>query len=102
MALSSFDSLINGRKVVLYTDNKGRFVCAVFILILFLCEIEGAEGSMKKGSARAFDHNELIHEIWSLAMISSVALWTERVPSKYNVADSPSRFEWQILDDLGP
>ena len=56
---------------------------------------------MKRGSAKAFDHNELIHEIWSLAMEAKIALWVERVPSKFNIADSPSRFEWQILEDLG-
>ena len=56
---------------------------------------------MVRGSAKAFDHNQLIHDIWSLALESGIAIWIERVPSKYNVADSPSRHEWKILDDLG-
>ena len=70
-------------------------------LVLLLSIATGAEGSMVRGSARAFDHNQLIHEIWSLALKSAISIWIERVPSKYNVADSPSRHEWEILDDLG-
>ena len=63
--------------------------------------VVGAEGSLRKGSAKAFDHNDLIHEIWTLAVKMNIALWIERVPSKYNISDSPSRSEWQILADLG-
>ena len=82
LALASFDNLIRGRKVVLYTDK-------------------GAEGTTKKGSAKAIDHNALIHAIWVLALELKTHLWIERVPSKLNLADSPSRYEFEVMEDIG-
>jgi len=60
----------------------------------------GAEKATVKGAAKAFDHNDMIHEIWMHAFIHKIKLWVERVPSKYNISDSPSRFEYQIFEDL--
>ena len=106
MALESFRTHIHSRKVVLYTDNKGgskhiesrRCWCLVMYTS---CIPWGAEGAMRSASAKASDHNQLVHEIWTAALKYEVALWTERVPSKYNVADLPSRFEWQLMNDIG-
>ena len=61
----------------------------------------GAEGSTARGSARAFDHNQLIHEIWSHALGHRIHLWVERVPSKWNIADCPSRFAYNLMARLG-
>ena len=63
--------------------------------------LSGAEYSTAGGSAKAFDHNQLIHEIWTLVMRHRVHLWIERVPSKFNISDSPSRGEYQIMHDIG-
>ncbi len=65
------------------------------------CAAAGAEGATKKGSAKAFDHNQLIHEIWSHAFLQKMALWVERVPSEFNISDSPSRFDYDLLTELG-
>ena len=83
LALSTFSNKLKGRKVVLYSDNKG------------------AEGSTVKGSSRAFDHNALIHHIWTKAVVDDVKLWVERVASELNIADLPSRFEYGLLKELG-
>ena len=61
----------------------------------------GAEKATAKGSPRAFDHNALIHEIWTHAVAHDIKLWVERVPSEFNISDSPSRFDYQLLDDIG-
>ena len=53
------------------------------------------------GSAEAFDHNQIIHEVWTMVFQEGIHLWVERVPSKYNISDSPSRFEHQIMYDIG-
>ena len=82
MALSTFSNELQGEQVVLYSDNKG------------------AEATTAKGSARAFDHNALVHEIWSHALRYNFHLWIERVPSKLNIADSPSRFRYKILEGI--
>lgn len=81
MALSTFTDLLCGRSVVLYSDNKG------------------AEGATVRGSAKAFDHNQLVHEIWSHALAHKIHLWVERVPSKLNIADCPSRFSYHLMVD---
>ena len=83
VALCTFVNEIAGRKVILYSDNVG------------------AEKATAHGSAKAFDHNALIHEIWMHVFIHKIKLWIERVPSKFNISDSPSRFEYKILEDLG-
>ena len=82
LSLMTFGELIRGRKVVLYSDNKG------------------AEGSTTKGSAKASDQNQLVHEIWTLALKLRIGLWIERVPSKDNLSDSPSRYEYDVLEML--
>ena len=45
LAVATFAELLNGRRVVLYSDNAG------------------AENSTIRGSAKAFDHNHMIHEV---------------------------------------
>ena len=46
VGLSTFQELLRGRKVVVWTDNKG------------------AEGAARGGRAKAWDHCRLIHEMW--------------------------------------
>ena len=103
-ALSTFTSALQGRKVVLFSDNAGvtpmGWRLGWYLLCLVLCE-SGAEATTAKGSAKAFDHNQLVHEIWWHALKFDISLWVERVPSKYNIADSPSRFQYKLMHDLG-
>ena len=42
-----------------------------------------------------------MHKIWTLVFKRHIHLWIERVPSKYNISDSPSRSEYEIMDDIG-
>ncbi len=83
ISLATFKSEVKGRKLVLFSDNSG------------------AEKSTVKGSSRAFDHNMLIHEIWTHAVAHDIKLWIERVPSEFNISDSPSRFDYKLLQDIG-
>lgn len=73
VGLSTFQELLRGRKVVVWTDNKG------------------AEGAARGGSAKAWDHCRLIHEMWLHALQNGTHVWIERVPSHDNISDSPSR-----------
>ena len=66
-----------------------------------MLHVPGAEHSASKGSARAFDQNHIIHEVWSICFKHKIALWIERVASKFNISDSPSRGEHLILKELG-
>lgn len=47
--MSCFAREISGRQVCVWSDNKG------------------AEAAARKGAAKAFDHNALIHTIWAKA-----------------------------------
>ena len=48
--ISTFHERITGRNVVIHSDNTV------------------AENSVRKGSARAFDHTCLVHSIWCVCM----------------------------------
>ena len=98
--MATIANALRGRRVVLYSDNTG------------------AEHATDKGSAKAADHNKMVHEVWTLALRSCVVcvlgvwlrcllsrhnihLWIERVPSKLNISDLPSRGRWQLMYDIG-
>ena len=60
----------------------------------------GAEHGTAKGSARAFDHNALVHSVWMQALMQRFQLWAYRVPTDDNLSDLPSRNEYGILREL--
>ena len=81
VGLSTFADLLEGREVVVYSDNVG------------------AEASVRKGSSSAQDQCKLIHEIWSLALTLKLHLWIVRVPSDDNISDEPSREVYGTVRD---
>ena len=54
-----------------------------------------------KGAAKAFDHNALVHNIWTFALHHRIDLWVERVPSELNISDCPSRWDDRLMHSLG-
>ena len=82
IGLSTFQSELKGRKVVVWSDNKG------------------AEGTTRKGTAKAWDHCRLVHDIWSHALQNNTHIWVERVPSHDNISDSPTRDAYEIVENL--
>ena len=48
VGLSSFGHMLRGRRVVIFSDNRG------------------AEGSVIKGASKAWDQCLLIHEVWTM------------------------------------
>jgi len=81
LGLSSFADELRGRNVVIYSDNKG------------------AEAATRNGIAKAWDHCQIIHEVWTMALRIGAHLWIERVSSEENVSDLPSREEYGLLQD---
>ena len=55
---------------------------------------------VREGAARAFDQNSIIHGIWKRAAELNAELWIERVDTKLNVADNPSRESYALLQRL--
>ncbi len=43
------------------------------------------------GSAKVFDHACLVHGLWTTMARLHCGSWIERVPTKDNIADLPSR-----------
>ena len=74
---------LRGKYVRVWTDNAG------------------GEGALKKGAAKASDHNFLVHATWLLAAKNNVGLWINRVPTDDNIADEPSRCEYRLIEALG-
>ena len=83
VGLSTFADELRGRKVLVFSDNTG------------------AEAASRRGSTKCSDHCRLIHEIWSHCWANSIHIWIERVPSKDNISDLPSREEYRLVEELG-
>ena len=79
LGLSTFSNDLANRTVIIHSDNTG------------------AERATAKGSARCFDHCEIIHEMWTHAVVNHMALWVARVPTELNLADGPSRGDFSLL-----
>ena len=83
LCLSTFGARLAGKIVRIWTDNIG------------------GEKALGRGSAKADDHNLIVHAIWLLAARMNAGLWIERVGTHDNIADSPSREEYGVLEALG-
>ena len=82
LGLHTFASHLRGRSVRVWTDNTA------------------GEGALHKGGCKAADMNLLVHHIWMWAFKEKTALWIDRVPTKDNVADGPSRGWYKALRAL--
>jgi hypothetical protein len=82
LALSSFAPWLQRRKVRIWSDNKG------------------AEGSLRKGSAKKFDHTCLVHALWHRAAQLQLSMFIDRVPTDDNIADLPSREDYRLLQTM--
>ena len=82
LGLSSFASRIKNRRIIIWSDNTG------------------AEAAAKGGTAKAFDHACLAHCLWTRAAQLQTHMHIRRVPSKFNIADLPSREEYSLLNHL--
>ena len=82
LGLSTFAPRLVGRKVIVHSDNKG------------------AEGAARKATAQEWDHCCIAHEIWSLALRNKMQLWIQRVASKDNISDCPSREDYNLMKAL--
>ena len=57
----------------------------------------GGERALASGAATSVDHNRLVHAVWMRALQLGLSLWSYRVPTKDNIADLPSREEYELL-----
>ena len=50
-----------------------------------------------QGTAKAFDHCTLVHVLWKTFAELHVGIWIERIPTKENIADDPSRSHTSLV-----
>ena len=81
--LSTMRHLLEGRRVRLWSDNVG------------------AESTTRKGSSKEWDYSCLINSLWLKAAEQGIALRVDRVPSKLNISDLPSRESYSLLEAMG-
>ena len=80
LGLCSFREQLSGRQVVIHCDNTG------------------AEVAISKGSARALDHAQLVHQQWLFAVSERLRIHAKRVSTSDNIADLPSRRDTKLLE----
>ena len=83
LGVSTFSQTLKGRRVRVWCDNVG------------------GENALRAGVAEATDHNLIVHALWLHAARVGYGFWVERVPSKDNIADLPSREAYGVLEGLG-
>lgn len=80
LGFCSFRKYLSGRQVIVHCDNTG------------------AEVTIRKGSARAADHAQLVHEQWIFAVMERLRVYVKRVSTAENIADLPSRNNFKPLN----
>ena len=86
LGLSTFETECSNRKVVVHSDNTGP------------------ENTTQRGTAKSFDHCQILHEMWTHAAKCHMALWVQRVRTEDNIADLPSRIgdaQFRLLEGIG-
>ena len=59
------------------------------------------QAATRKGTAKSWDHCQIVHGIWAQAAANHTHIWIERVGSEYNISDLPSRERYGLLKELG-
>ena len=74
---------LRGRRVLHWIDNTG------------------AVAALTKGYARAPDSVRIVHVFKAYCLGAGASIWFQWVPSKSNIADLPSRKEYEMLRRFG-
>ena len=62
---------------------------------------DGARGALVKGSTTSRPSARIVQSFWVAVGAQGSYPWTDRVPTKSNPADGPSRGDWSELEALG-
>ena len=83
LALSTFEHLCRGRRVIIFRDNRGAECC------------------FRNGAAKHRDHSHIVNAMWTHAALCHMHLRIERVGTHDNWSDLPSRHEYDTLVRVG-
>jgi hypothetical protein len=82
LGVSTFADIIRGSKLIIHCDNTG------------------SEVAVRKGTAVRMDHAQLVHSMWLQLVELEVEVFVVRVKSGDNIADLPSRGDFNFLNDM--
>ena len=99
LGLETFKELLSGRRVVIHSDNSGSevgsFALKTIIRPAFACV--RWQVSVRRGTARSWDHAQLVHAQWLQLALMGSQVHVLRVSTDDNIADLPSRGEFNVL-----
>ena len=75
--------MLAGKRVVVFIDNTAALNTTI------------------KGWSRRQDANAFVHQVWLVSARAGIDAQWEYVPSKLNIAGSPSRGKLQVVHELG-
>ena len=82
LALNTWAESLSGRRVLLFVDNDAAAACLV------------------RGYSPKTDSSALVGSFWLLASRTRAEIYIDRVESKSNIADGPSRLDFSLLESL--
>ena len=59
------------------------------------------QAAARKGAAKCWDHCQIVHDIWTHALLNRSFLWIERVNTHDNISDLPSREKYELMEEIG-
>ena len=83
LGLTTFERWIKNSNLVVWCDNCG------------------SEMALRRGSARSYDHAQMVHAQWTFIAKAGIAVHVQRIASDDNIADLPSRGEMQWIASRG-
>ena len=78
LAKELFGATWKGRRVLSFIDN------------------DAARHALVKGKSANAASDRILHQFWEFAAEHEMMIWIERVPTKSNPADGPSRDDWSL------
>ena len=82
MALATWEKRIEHRRIILFVDNDAAAACLV------------------RGYSPKTDSSALVGTFWLLASQCKSEIYIDRVESKSNIADGPSRLDFSVLEAM--
>ena len=83
VAISTWRSRLSGRRVLLFVDN------------------DSAASNLVRGYSPKTDSSALVGQFWLLASQTKTEVYIDRVESKSNLSDGPSRLDFELVSHLG-
>ena len=83
LGLTTFEKWIRNSNLVVWCDNCG------------------SEMALRRGSARSYDHAQMVHAQWTFIAKAGIAVHVQRIASDDNIADLPSRGDLRWIASRG-